>query len=57
MTYRELMAGRYVAAMIVGDGDRRRVSNTLRQAFTGREREKLHAIALEALAARERRLS
>jgi hypothetical protein len=49
MTKRELMAGRYVAAMVVGDGDRRRVANTLRDKFTGKEREQLHAIALEAL--------
>jgi hypothetical protein len=43
------MAGRYVAAMVAGNGDRRRVSNTLRETFTGKEREQLHKLALKAL--------
>jgi hypothetical protein len=49
MNQRELMAGRFVANVIVGNGDRRKMSATLRDKFTPDERDQLSKIAFEAL--------
>jgi len=49
MNRKELMAGRFVGSVIVANGDRRKMSATLREAFTPEEREELSQLAYQML--------
>jgi hypothetical protein len=49
MTKRERLAARFVHDVVAGGGDRRRMSNVTKSAFTVSEREELAAMAREAL--------